>query len=241
MHAVQDERTLLVDLNLEGGNLAVAMGLKPRYSMIDLLENFHRFDESLLSSLIIRHESGVDVLAAPLLPESVPAVSAEQMRAALRLLRRYYGTIVVDLARPYTEYGRAAIDASDVVFLLVVPDVLAVHGARRMLPLIRKGIEARDGRIEVVLNRAGSADEIQKKDIEDALDTRVGHVLRRDDNAVLTSLNMGKPITLNGSRSRYAKDIRGLCSVVTGTASPGTGQTVMTRLFGGLGGSGRTK
>jgi pilus assembly protein CpaE len=242
IHRQQNDRTLLLDLNFEGGNVAVAMGLKPRYSMVDLLENFHRFDESLLSSLVIKHESGVEVLAAPLLPESVPAITAEQMRAALRLLRRHYGTIVIDLARPYTEYGRAVLDASDVVFLLVVPDMLAVHGARRLLPLIRKGIEARDGRVEVVLNRCDSADDIQRSDVEEALDMRVSHVLRRDDASVASSLNLGKPLTLNGSRSKYAKDMRTLCLTAFGSADASeasAGGTAVTRLLRGLGRKGK--
>jgi pilus assembly protein CpaE len=234
VHRQHNERTLLLDMNLEGGNLAVAMGLKPRYSLVDLLENFHRFDESLLSSLVIRHESGVEVLAAPLLPESVPAISAEQMSAALRLLRRHYGNIVIDLARPYTEYGRSVLDASDIVFLMVVPDVLAVHGAKRLLPLIRKGVAARDGRIEVVLNRSGSDDEIQRADVEEALETRVGHVLRRDDPTVPSSLNLGKPLTLNGSRSRYAKDVRALCLSVFGPDAAAS-TTGFARLLRGMG------
>jgi pilus assembly protein CpaE len=211
------QRTLLLDLNLEGGNLAVATGMNPRYSLVDLLENFHRVDESLLSSLVIPHESGVHLLAAPLLPESVPAVSAEQARAVLRLLRRHYDLIVVDVARPYTEYGRTTIEHSDIVFLMLVPDVLAIHGAKRLLPLIRKGIEGRDGRLEVVLNRVGSEDEIQKGDIEEALDVKVAQLLRRDDIVVMSSLNLGRPLTMNGMRSRFAKDVKALCTLVSPT------------------------
>jgi pilus assembly protein CpaE len=210
-----EQRTLLLDLNLEGGNLAVAMGLKPRYSIMDLLENFHRVDESLLSSLVVKHESGVDVLASPLLPESVSAVSADQARAALRLLRRHYDLIVIDLARPYSEYGRAAVDSSDILFLLLVPDVLAIHGAKRLLPLVSRAVESRAGRVEVVLSRAGSDDEIQKQDVREALDVRNVRVLRSDDAAMLSAVNLGKPLaTLNGRRSRYTKDLRALCSLV---------------------------
>ena len=209
-------RTLVLDFNLDGGNLAIAMGLKPRYSIIDLFENFHRVDESLLSSLIIQHASGVHVLAAPLLPEAVPAVAAEQTRAALRLLRRHYDLIVIDLARPYTEYGRAIVENSDVVYLMVVPDVLAILGAKRLLPVLHKGVQARDGHVQVVLNRAGTEDQIGQQDVAEALNVRVNHVLRRDDAAVLESLNLGKPISFNGKRSRYARDVKALC------AQPGT-------------------
>jgi pilus assembly protein CpaE len=227
------QRTLLLDLNLEGGNLAVALGLNPRYSIVDLLENFHRVDESLLSSLVVSHESGVHVLAAPLLPESVPAVSGEQTRAVLRLLRRHYDLVIVDVARPYAEYGRATLEQSDVVCLTLVPDVLAIHGAKRLLPLIRKGVEGRDGQLQVLLNKVGAEDEIQKGDVEEALSVQVAQLLRRDDAIVMSSLNLGRPVTMNGMRSRYAKDVKSLCALVAGVPMP-VEHAGVSRLLRGL-------
>jgi pilus assembly protein CpaE len=210
-----DQRTLLLDLNLEGGSLAVALGLKARYSIVDLLESFHRVDESLLSSIVVKHDSGVHLLAAPLLPEAIPAVSGEQIRAVIRLLRRQYDLIVIDLGRPYSEYGRVVIDSADDVVLMLVPDVLAVHGAKRLLPLIRKGIESRNGHLAIVLNRLDAADEVQQKDVEEALDAKVT-TLRRDDAAVSSSLNLGKPVALNGGRSKYARYMKALSVRILG-------------------------
>jgi pilus assembly protein CpaE len=232
-----ERRTLLLDLNLEGGNLAVAMGLKPRYSIMDLLENFHRVDESMLSSLVVKHASGADVLAAPLLPESAPAVTADQARAAVRLLRRHYDLILIDLARPYSEYGRAAVDGSDLVFLFLVPDVLAIHGAKRLLPLLRRGLEGRAGRVEVVLSRGSPEDEIQKHDVREALDVAAVRTLRRDDSAVHSAVNLGQPLSaLNGGRSRYSRDLHALCGLVDASIAPeetgGVGR-FLERLAGG--------
>ena len=229
-----EQKTLLLDLHLESGSVAVAMGLKPRYSVLDLLENFHRVDESLLSSLVLKHESGVHVLCGPLLPETVPAIAADQMRAVLRLLRRHYDLIVVDVGRPYSEHGRVALDSADAVILMLVPDVLAIHNAKRLLPLIRKGVESRGGKLHLVLNRLGPADEIQKNDIEEALDIKVELILRRDDVAVLSSLNLGRPLALNGGRSRYARDVKHLSAVVSGNAAI-EAPTGVSRLLRGLG------
>jgi pilus assembly protein CpaE len=235
LHHDKPGRTLLVDLNLEGGNLAVAMGLRPRYSIVDLFENFHRVDESLLSSLVIQHSTGVQVLAAPLLPESVPAISADQTRAALRLLRRHYDLIVIDLARPYMEYGRATLDSSDSVFLMLIPDVLAIHGAKRLLPLIHKGVQSRDGHVEIVLNRVSGEDEVGQSDVAEALNVPVHHLLRRDDAAVLSSLNLGRPVTMNGGRSRYAKDVKALCVRLAAQNKPGAAPGRMSTLLRGFG------
>jgi Flp pilus assembly CpaE family ATPase len=74
----------------------------------------------------------------------------------------------------------------------------------------------------VVLNRAAAEDEIQKKDIEDALDIKVTQVLRRDDANVMSSLNLGRPAATNGSRSRYARDVQALCTSLT--VAPARGQ-----------------
>jgi pilus assembly protein CpaE len=230
----QGQRTLLLDLNLEGGNLALAMGLRPRYSVADLLENFHRVDESLLSSLVATHGSGVEVLAAPMLPESMPAVAGDQARAVLRLLRRHYDLVVADLGRPYSEFGRAALEASDTTFLMVVPDVLAIHGARRLLPLIRKGTESRSGRIEVVLNRSAPDDEVQRHDVEEALDIRHVHVLRRDDAVMLSAVNVGQPVCLNGRKTKYAKDMLSLCAALDASVGMNGKEHGVRRLFRGL-------
>jgi pilus assembly protein CpaE len=229
------QRTLLLDLNLEGGNLALAMGLRPRYSVADLLENFHRVDESLLSSLVATHGSGVEVLAAPLLPESMPVVSIDQARAVLRLLRRHYDLVVVDLGRPYSDFGRAALEGADATFLMLVPDVLAIHGAKRLMPMIRKGLESRSGRVEVVLNRVTPEDEVQKHDVEEALDIKHVHVLRRDDATMVSAVNVGQPVCMNGRKSRYAKDMTSLCAAVDASSATSSGkQTGMRRLFRGL-------
>jgi pilus assembly protein CpaE len=228
------QRTLLLDLSLESGNLALAMGLRPRYSVADLLENFHRVDESLLSSLVATHGSGVEVLAAPALPESMPAVSADQARAVLRLLRRHYDLVVIDLGRAYSEFGAAALEASDVTMLMLVPDVLAIHGAKRLMPLIRRGLESRSGRIEVVLNRAAPEDEVQKHDIEEALGMKHVHVLRRDDITMLSAVNVGQPVCMNGRKSRYAKDMMSLCAALDTSVAAHAKDTGMRRLFRGL-------
>ena len=234
LHTAGQRRTLLVDLNFEGGNLAVTLGLKPRYSIVDLLESFHRVDESLLASLVVKHASGVEVLASPLLPEAVPSVSGDQVRAALRLLARQYDDIVIDLARPYSEPGRAAIDSTDVLFLMIMPDVLAIHGAKRLIPLIRKGIQNRSGRLEVVLNQAAPDDEVSRTDAQEALDVKNIRLLRREES-VLASVNRGEPVAANGRRSRYGRDILALCALADQAASGrrGTGVRRLLNAFTG--------
>ena len=204
------ERVLLLDLDFEAGSSAVLTGLSARYSILDLIDNLHRLDESLLASLVGEHESGLHVLPAP--QELVDSSSAkpEHLRTVLRLLRQHYRLVVVDTARPLSPVGSTAIGQSDDVFLVVNPDLVSLRNAKRLLPHLRevRGESGVDPRI--VLNRAYEDAEIGRQDIESTLELPVAFDLRRDEEAVTHSVNVGHPIVLNGSRSDYSRDAKTL-------------------------------
>ena len=68
------KRTLLVDLDLELGEIALLLGVQPRFNFVDMVQNFHRMDADLLASYIERHESGVHLLSAPYPARERPTV-----------------------------------------------------------------------------------------------------------------------------------------------------------------------
>ncbi|MGK7312850.1 MAG: AAA family ATPase [Candidatus Longimicrobiales bacterium M2_2A_002] len=204
------ERVLLLDLDFEAGSSAVLTGIPSRYSILDLIDNLHRLDESLLSSLVVEHESGLHVLPAPKELVDGNSTKPEHLRTVLRLLRQHYRLVVVDTARPLSPIGSTAIGQSDDVFLVVNPDLVSLRNARRLLPHLREargesGLEPR-----ILLNRTYEGAEIGRKDVESTLELPVAFDLRRDEEAVTHSVNVGHPIVLNGSRSDYCRDARTL-------------------------------
>ena len=207
--ALTDQSVLLLDLDFEAGSSAVLTGVKARYSVLDLIENLHRLDESLLASLIVRHESGLHVLPAPVDLVDEGKAKPDQLRTVLRLLRQHFALVVIDVARPLSALGTAALEQADQVFLVLDSDLLSLRNARRILPHIRSTLESRDkAALKVLLNRADEAGEIGPADVASALKTPVAFDLRRDEQAVLHSVNVGHPIVLNGARSRYCQDVK---------------------------------
>ena len=71
LHRLTGKRTLLVDLDLELGEVAVFLGVQPRFSFMDMIRNFHRMDAELLASYIERDETGVHLLSSPLHPNFI--------------------------------------------------------------------------------------------------------------------------------------------------------------------------
>jgi pilus assembly protein CpaE len=238
-HAVTARRTLLLDLDLESGSAGVLTSVAPRYSVLDLLDNLHRLDDSLLESLVTVHASGIHVLPSPLDPSDKREVKPDELRTVLRLLKHHYPLIMVDLARPLSDVGRVVLEQVDDLFLVLNADLPSLRNAKRILPHLQRVLEGRDAALKVVLNRVQPGGEITDRDVRAALHVPVAFSLRQDDNHVLRSVNIGEPVVLNGARSKYGQDVKGLGLAVARTVSPGAVETTsgfMNRLTTSLGG-----
>ena len=102
LHRLTGKRTLLVDLDLELGEIALQLGVEPRFSFIDMVRNFHRMDAELLASYIENHESGVHLLSAPYHPDRSEVVTGDQISRILQFLKRNYDYVIVDTSKLFS-------------------------------------------------------------------------------------------------------------------------------------------
>ena len=95
-------RTALVDLDLVGGDLALFLNVAPSYTLRDVATNTKRLDDVYLQGTMLRHRSGLDLIAAPVpLPGEAPlALSSEQTLGILKLLDASHDVVLVDTASP---------------------------------------------------------------------------------------------------------------------------------------------
>ncbi len=107
LHRLTGKRTLLVDLDLELGEVAVQLGVRPRFNLVDMIQNFHRMDAGLLASFIEQHSSGVHLLSAPFHPERAEATSAEEIRKILQFLKHHYDALAQTGPVPRSGAGQA--------------------------------------------------------------------------------------------------------------------------------------
>jgi len=224
LHQLTGKKTLLVDLELELGEVALFLGVQPRFNFVDMVQNFHRMDAGLLASFIERHPSGVHLLSAPYHPDRAEAVSADQIRRIINFLRQHYDYVLVDTSKSLSPATLAVFEQSDLVFVVTSADLPSIRNIQRGLPLIRRALVGGEQQIRVVVNRYHGSESISIKDIERTLGLKVYSTLSNDYEAVITSVNSGKPLVLNGT-SRYAKDLRALGSQISGlrNGKPGRG------------------
>lgn len=227
------KRVLLVDLDLELGEVALALGIQPRFNFVDLVQNFHRMDSGLLASYIEQHESGVHLLSAPFHPERAEVVTPEEIRRILHFLRQHYDYLLVDTPKSFSAMTFAAIDQSDQVFVVANLDLPSLRNIQRGLPMLRRALPKGEEQIRLVVNRYKDDLDITLHDVEKTLGLKVYKTLANDFEAVIDSINRGKPVVLNG-KSPYAQDVKAMAAQITGLRSEDDDQKkgVMGRVMG---------
>jgi pilus assembly protein CpaE len=219
VHRTTKKKTLLVDLDLELGESALVLGIQPRFSFVDFVENFRRMDASLLASYIEHHPSGLHLLSAPLQPEKADSVTADHVRRILAFLRQHYDYVIVDTPRSFAPSTLAIFEQADLVFIVSTADLPSLRNIQRGLPLLRKVLTKGEEQVRLILNRFDPDDAISVADVEKSLGMKVFWKISNDYEAVMGSVNAGKPIVLNGG-STYTRDLGGLAAAVTGVRQP---------------------
>ena len=214
LHRLTGKKTVLVDLDLELGEIALFMGIEPRFNFVDLARNFHRMDEGLLASFIEAHSTGVHVLSAPNQPDKSEAVTGDQIRQILQFLKQHYDHIVIDTSNSLTQRTLAAFDAADEIYLVTNVDLPSLRNVQRCQAILDRMSEKPD-RVRLLVNRYQPEADITLDDVERALNLEVYWTLPNDYDAVIYSINTGHPVILN-NHCLYARELEALGAKITG-------------------------
>ena len=190
--------TVIVDLKPGLGEVALFLGVRPRYSLLDAIDNLHRLDREFLKELVVKHKSGLEILAGSEQFDRPGASDGGAIEELFRLLGRQYEYILVDAGSQINSCAVAALYTADTMFLVLNPDVPSVRNAQRVLDRVRQ-LGACGERVRVVLNRAAEPYPIPPKQIESALGHPIHHTFASDYKTVSTALNSGVPLALTGN------------------------------------------
>src|SRR5262249_9567260 len=163
-----DRPTVIVDLKAGLGEVALFLGVRPRFTVLDAIDNLHRLDREFLKELVVKHKSGLDILSGSEHFDRPGAADASAIEELLRLLAKPYDYIAIDAGSQINSCTVTALYSADQMFLIANPDVPSVRNAQRLLDRVRQ-LGACGERVRVVLNRAAEPFPIPPKQIEAAL------------------------------------------------------------------------
>jgi pilus assembly protein CpaE len=124
--------TALVDLDLQGGDVASYLDVQFRRSIADLA-GITDVSSRVLNDAMYVHESGPALLLAPAEGERGEDVTDRAARLVLTALRQRYEVVVVDCGTQMTGANAVAVEIADTAVLVTTPDVVAVRAAKRMV------------------------------------------------------------------------------------------------------------
>jgi pilus assembly protein CpaE len=189
--------TVIVDLKPGLGEVALFLGVRPRYTVLDAIDNLHRLDREFLKELVVKHKSGLEILGGSEHFDRPGASDTGAIEELFRLLTRQYEYLVVDAGSQINSCTVAALYAADRMFLVANPDVPSVRNAQRLLERVRE-LGASGDRVRLLLNRAAEPFPIPPKQIETALGHPVHFTFPSDYKTVSTALNSGVPLAIAG-------------------------------------------
>ena len=206
--AARGHRTLIVDLDLQFGDVGVVLGIEPERTIYDLAVAPGKLDAERLHGFLAESGDGVHALLAPVRPDQAEAITTDRLEHVLRVARGEFDVVVVDTPPAFTATTIVAVDQADVV---VMVGALDLPGLKNM----KVGLETLDlmgvaaGRVVPVLNRADSKVGLLQTDVRTVL-SRPPEVLVPSDRAVPRSVNAARPLVASDPKSAPARSLRTL-------------------------------
>jgi pilus assembly protein CpaE len=209
----EDTSVVIVDGNLQFGDVAVFLNEQGKFSILDLTPRADELDPDIVNSVTIKHsQSGIKILAAPMKPEQSDMVSGDQFSKVLRYMRSMYSYVIVDTASSLQDITASAINNSDLLVLLTTQDIPSIKNSRLFLDEIDAlGFERK--RIVFVMNKFDKRIGITPEKVSENLKQEIAAVIPFEER-VIVSVNRGIPFLLVDKSRPLSRSILSLAEVV---------------------------
>jgi pilus assembly protein CpaE len=209
-----EQRTVLIDGSLQFGDLRSLLKVPvDAPSILDLPTD--RVAESDLQDVLWRDPSGIDILLAPPRVEMAEMVTTRDIDKILSLLRRVYGSIVIDMSSALNDINLSFLDLSDTIVEIVTYDSTTIHNTIAVADAFRMiGYPA--SKVRYLVNRADSPGGIDPTDLERALGRVPEHRVVSDGLLVVQANNEGVPFVLANPAAPISEDLRRIAGELLG-------------------------
>jgi len=185
---------MLLDLVLMAGQIALMLNMPLKRTWADLAGiKSSELDEDILRSISARHVSGLDFIAAPTYPSEAEMLSEDVLKTSISLISPSYDYIIADLPHDFSDISLQALDAADLILLMLAPELSSVRAAAAALDTYSRLGYSND-KVKLVLNYTFPRFGLPRERIENALNKPVTIALPYCPDVVIPSINLGRPI-----------------------------------------------
>lgn len=212
---------VLVDGNMEFGDVMVFVNQKPKNSIVDLAPRADELDPEVIEEVTMLHPaSGIKILAGPTRPEHAENVNGDQFAKVLQYLCNFYTYVIVDCASSLTDVTLSAMDLSDLIILVTTQEIPAIKDSRMFLDLLKPLNISRD-RLLFVMNKHDKRIGIKPEKVSENFKLELKIVIPFEEKVVLPSINRGVPFMLGVKSKSITRSFVSLAEAVRKRLSNG--------------------
>jgi pilus assembly protein CpaE len=206
LHKELGRRVCLIDANLQFGDHRVFMDLgQDKLSVVDLT-TAQGFDLDLIRHVVIKHESGIDLLLAPPSPEMAELVTSEHLPQIMEQMAMEYDYIILDADKRLDEHNLRLMDAAYWLCVVMTADLPCLKNVRLVLEAAGH-LGYTDDKVKLILNRSNAFTGINVKNAESALKRRIDFQIVNEYRTAIGALNSGAPFMYTKSDSALGRSV----------------------------------
>ena len=231
--ALEHKKVCLLDLNLQFGDATLFMSEnKPHATLADVARQIGRLDASFLAGSMVMVTPNFGILAAPEDPSFSDDVKPEHIDQLLKLARRTYDFILLDVGHNLDPVSVRALDQADMIYPILQTTLPYIRDGKRLLGVFQSlGYSA--GKIRVIVNRHEKGGQIRLSDLERAYGIPILLDMPNHYDAAAASVNQGVPIQKLAPASPLSCALARLAHSLAGSnpARPGVRTSLLARIF----------
>ncbi|HEX7495077.1 MAG TPA: response regulator [Candidatus Limnocylindrales bacterium] len=206
LHKELGHRVCLVDANLQFGDHRVFLDLGlDRPSVVDLATT-PAMDVDLVRQILVKHESGIELLLAPPSPETAELVNSDHLPEIVGLLANDFDYIVLDVDKRLDEINLRLMDVAQTIYVVLTADLPCLKNVRLVLETINH-LGYSDEKVKLILNRSNAFTGINVKNAESALKRRIDYQIINEYRSAIGALNSGAPFMYTKVDSALGRDV----------------------------------
>lgn len=225
LRKMTDARVALVDADLQSGDAHVLLNMNTPNTIDDLREAAGNLDADVIGAAVAMHDSGVELLRAPIALESAELFTADAMKAILVELREHFDYLVIDTDDTFSESTLTVLDMADQILLVTTLEVTTINKVTRFFEVVDR-LGYSESKVKLVCNRVDPYYGIKPSQVEVQVRHRFIAQIPEDNRLVVTSVNRGIPFILTDKRTSVSRSIFALAQrVVEMARAPDDGRS----------------
>ena len=211
----------LADLDLQAGDVSIFMNARPTKTIADVCASTGRIDSTQVTGALVKHDSGVFVLAGPERPEQMESIKPGRVNEVLSSMREAFPYTVVDNGHGFSDVNLEVFDLADHIVVVVLLNLPSIRAAQRCLEVFRQLNYLRDQeKVKLVVNRYMPQKDIGIEQLEEALHYPVYWRIPNDYANMSDAINAGMPVAEIDPEADVTKSFDQLASDLAGVAVP---------------------